>query len=412
MMARSRRPGSEGGFTIVELLVAVSLGVLLVSVVTMAFQVTAGTIKTVQRKLDIYEAARGVLQEMAMAMKPAGLTLRGEHFIIKSVAWQDEPGVDPSDQVTPEDTDKAGAQMLAKMTSPVGDAMDATRYQFSRRECDCFVYAQSSMTGTGCGTDPSFGYAAYNQGGLLSECWRHSLLNESSWGFNHYDIFRVLEMEIEPQGKNFTMPSNDQRDDPDGDGTESWFRSSSQLEEYEFRPGREYSGTSEVFGASRSRANIKAMDFNVSFWHDQLQRYVDPPDYTMIALAPLPRSIKVTVSIWDFDGKGYETFSRIIWLPAGIGGVQTVGGAAVATYGPGLHNWVSNIDPATLGYGDADSDWATPTVNVAGRTDNPGTGRSAYFNRFKQVVGSVTWDYATNWNLINYGSDEPSEGGW
>ena len=99
MMARSRRPGSEGGFTIVELLVAVSLGVLLVSVVTMAFQVTAGTIKTVQRKLDIYEAARGVLQEMAMAMKPTGLTLRGEHFIIPSVAWQDEPGVDPSDHL-------------------------------------------------------------------------------------------------------------------------------------------------------------------------------------------------------------------------------------------------------------------------------------------------------------------------
>ena len=127
MMRRKNSARGEGGFTIVELLVAVGLSVLLVGVVTMAFQVTTSTIETVQRKLDIYEAARGKLQELAMAFWPATLNMSGDYFIIKSAVYQDQDGR------TPEDTAKSGKEFAPRTSLPIGGDIDATRYIFSRK---------------------------------------------------------------------------------------------------------------------------------------------------------------------------------------------------------------------------------------------------------------------------------------
>jgi hypothetical protein len=130
------------------------------------------------------------------------------------------------------------------------------------------------------------------------------------------------------------------------------------------------------------------MDFNVAFWHDGLNRFVDIPDYTLIAIAPLPRALKFTVTIWDRKGRDYEVFSQITWLPVGVGGAQPVSGAA--SYGPGGRPWVAT-DVDTKAYADADNDWAySPTQ----------TG-SCYFNRIKQVVGDKSWNYGVNWNILN-----------
>ena len=195
-----------------------------------------------------------------------------------------------------------------------------------------------------------------------------------------------------------------------------------QWEEFEMRPGREYTGPGQDYlkwrSRERYRGDLPTMDFNVSFWHDGLSRFVDPPDYTMIALAPMPKAIKVSLTIWDFEGRAFETFSRIMWLPCGVGGTQLVNGVSQNSKGPGHfrgpdaavvdQGWAP--DPTGYTYNTSDDDWAIATTN---------TERSGYFNRYKQIVGDVSTDYGggTNWNLINkwdlmepaWGAREPSE---
>ena len=404
MAAKKGHGRGEEGFTIIEMLVAVGLSILLIGVVTMAFQVAARTIEVVQRKLDIYEAARGVMQEMSMAIKPAALNFRGEYFIIKSVAWQDK------DPRTPEDATKVGDQLFPKMEVLVVPQMDATRYDASRRECDCLSYIQSTI-GRSDGGGATMPYAAaspYSSGYKL-ERFHHNALFRSSWDLNTNCLDDVLGMNIKPFGMYANMPYETLYGaDTDGDGKDEAFTYQYfECEEFELRPGRDYSGTSVNARSGRGRADIASMDFNVSFWHDGVRRFIDPPDYTMVAISPLPRAIKIAVSIWDYDGRDYETFCRIIWLPAGVGGTQPHGGADVPSYGPGAVPWLEATDPASLTYADADVDWAAPSA-VRGRPDDPGSTRSAYFNRYKQVVGAVDWDYATNWNLVNYYGNKPS----
>ena len=411
MRSTRGKTGAESGFTMVELLVAVSLSVLLVTVVTMAFQVSANTIKTVQRKLDIYEAARGHMHNFALAFKPAGLTLAGDHFIIKSCAWQDDdpdtPAMLPAEQT--------GAQLFARSTAPdATKPMDTIKYERSRREADFLGFTQSTLVGDSKGSDIPYAGQTPGSLGFKSERFSHSLLSVQTDDNMTLDppfadgILNVQRMYIEAHGKYFIPVRSDQHD-----ASWNYFHRYSQLEEFEWRPGREFGGVSEGYdryrGVERYRADVYAMDFNVSFWHDRVRKYIDPPDFTMIAIAPIPSSIKCTVTVWDFDGKDYETFSRLIWLPAGVGGVRVTNGAIDLTHeyvGPGTQPWVPPIDPndpaTPVTYSNCDDDW----TDAGAKIPSP---RSAYFNRYKQIVGNTAGGYrfACDWKLLNNENDPP-----
>jgi len=405
MIARRKYTRADEGFTMVELLVAVSLSVLLVCVLTMAFQVATSTVETVQRKLDIYEAARGVLQVMAMAIQPAALNQRGEYFIVKSVAYED------NDDRTPADDEWAFMQLVARRDIPDGPPMDVTKYDFSRRECDCLAYVQSTI-GRSDGGGATMPYAAHSpySSGYKLERFAHSALFRDQVNLGRA-MEDVVSLEVLPYGYYFNMPYETLYGaDINGDGKEEPYTYQYyECEEFEMRPGRDYTGTSVNARQGRGRANVRTMDFNVSFWHEGLSSFIDPPDYTVVALSPMPKAIKLTVNIWDYDGRDHETFSRIVWLPGGLGATQLVGDTVMASYGPGAMPWLEATDPAVVEYGThCDADWAAATV-ARGRPDDPGTGRSAYFNRYKQIIGDPSWNYAVNWNLVNYYNDPPTD---
>jgi len=422
MKGRPRRGSGEGGFTMVELLVAVSLSVLLVGIVTMAFQVASSTIKTVQRKLDIYEAARGTLQDLAMALKPSAISERGECFIIKSVAWQDTDDANPNvDNTTPLDPDgMLGGEIFPEESAvSASNTLDKGKYFYSRRECDCLAFYQSTAWGgESTGNLPYVGLTPY-QGGLKLEYYGHSALFKGP--SDHAEqLANPQRMMIRSYGAYPAASySGTKTGLPDPFDYTYRFR---QWEEFEMRPGREYTGPGQDYlkwrARERPRGDLPTMDFNVSFWHDGMNRFVDPPDYTMIALAPMPRAIKVSLTIWDFEGRAYETFSRIMWLPSGVGGLQTVNGVAnQPSKGPGHFRLLGSVvvdqgwapDPTGYTYNTSDDDWAIATSNTA---------RSGYFNRYKQIVGDVSTDYGggTNWNLINdwdlYGTTSNPPSSW
>jgi len=58
------------------------------------------------------------------------------------------------------------------------------------------------------------------------------------------------------------------------------------------------------------------MDLDIAYWDARAREFKDPPDNTLLALAPGPRAIRITITVCDKDRRGSATLCRIIQVNA------------------------------------------------------------------------------------------------
>src|SRR5687768_7491492 len=85
------------GFTLIELMVVLSIILTMTVMMVPIFSLTTRTVKTVQRKLEVYEAARMILDLYEAEVQQAWIgNERGECFAIKNFHWDDTDSFTPA----------------------------------------------------------------------------------------------------------------------------------------------------------------------------------------------------------------------------------------------------------------------------------------------------------------------------
>jgi prepilin-type N-terminal cleavage/methylation domain-containing protein len=88
-------PRAKHGFTLLEVMVVVSIALMVMLMITPIFSVVSRTVQKVEEKLDVYEAARNVLDNFELEVQQAIQNERGEMFGIKNVSFKGTAGLDP-----------------------------------------------------------------------------------------------------------------------------------------------------------------------------------------------------------------------------------------------------------------------------------------------------------------------------
>src|SRR5476649_1096975 len=76
-------------FTLVEMMVVLTVSLLLMTMIVPIFRLSTKTVQVVERKLAVYESARNVLDLVESELQLAISNEKGEHFSIKHVSWID-----------------------------------------------------------------------------------------------------------------------------------------------------------------------------------------------------------------------------------------------------------------------------------------------------------------------------------
>jgi prepilin-type N-terminal cleavage/methylation domain-containing protein len=97
-------PRRDRGFTLLEMMTVLAIALILMMMMVEVFKVSTHTVQIVERKLAVYEAARGLLDEVEDNVRRTGYNERGELFAIKSMSFTDNDPVtvsnpDPHGQV-------------------------------------------------------------------------------------------------------------------------------------------------------------------------------------------------------------------------------------------------------------------------------------------------------------------------
>ena len=327
------------GFTVVEMLVVLALSLALMTLIVPIFQIATRTVKGVERRLALYEAARNILDLLEYEIAMAAVNERGEHFSLKS--W------------TAQDADPCTRDQDGSPATP-----DTLPYLYSRREGDALAYvklqagafryagnllqpgsmafalaypeiAQSAPEAWKCSTRSTWIYpykysdagAGFFDGTLSRarqtanvslaeiEIIAHGLTNQH--GGIGADLAQAdpipltlapgFEIKLSDPGYN---PSNsDGREDPREVVMQMWHKDLKATKR-------------------RKLGGIRAMDFDVAYWDDAARKFVDPPDGTALYFWPPPKALRVTVTVCDAERRGQLTLTRIVQLCAGIGDGQ------------------------------------------------------------------------------------------
>ncbi len=320
----------SAGFTMLEMMVVVSICLAIMVLIVPIFQVTTRTVQTVERKLALYEAARNILDILEFEIKMAVTNERGEQFCIKSLAWKD------NDPFTP-DT----------------DATNTVHYTQSRRDADSIHYLKAQSGGfwnnfeTPFPMSVSFPLAYYYHSYERPELWQGSVRTILTYPIEtnsppltamrddfQYDrensptrnecCTDVSKIQSSIIYQNYTMTLHRQR--PPGpqlqfDFSELWDKYPRRLapggEVWKPRaPERDF-----YFTEQKRITGINIMDLNISFWNAApgKRRFEDPPDNTGIWFAPPPKMVRVTITVCDAEKRGRITLCRVIHIPVGTG---------------------------------------------------------------------------------------------
>jgi len=267
------------GFTLLEMMVVVAISLLLIALLVPIFQLTTRTVRTVEVKLAVYEAARNILDVLDAQLRLAMCTERGEHFSIKGGAFQD---TDPF--------------------TPLGSA----KYKESRREAGSVHLTRLDCSGA-CGSMNNDMWYAGSQA-TFYDAWlfsiRSNLQYQSVWdvptraqklqdvsliGTRAFAFLRVA------QAANFLAAGHEA-------GAPYWVATQS---------------TAGISGVS-------LMDLDFAYWDAAAGTFEHVPDNSAVYFAPLPRAVRTTITVCDKEKRSRTTFCRITQLPCGSGdGVVT-----------------------------------------------------------------------------------------
>jgi len=343
------------GFTILEMMVVLAISLVLMVMVVPIFQVTTRTVQTVERKLAIYEAARNILDILDYEVRMAVINERGNTFTLKNCMYTD---TDLNNRVSPPGT-----------PSPATGKWDALGYRQSRREGDGITYVKMQGGGfrwadntlmPGSQAFPmSYPEAFIN----TPEAWKTSIRSSlhypndysgDTMGFYYAakrsdQLFDTSEVKCEVANTaltaEFLSGAVHSMFDPVYGDLMPGFEHKVLGFNKPFDPRGESKGlpgTDIHYQIMRTFGSIHLMDLDIAYWDARAREFKDPPDNTLLALAPAPRAVRITITVCDRNKRGTATLCRIVQIssqglcddetsPGGPGGSPQINRGALDT---------------------------------------------------------------------------------
>ena len=317
-------------FTLVELMVVLTISLLLMILIVPIFNVTTNTVRIVERKLALHEAARNIFDIMETEIRVASVNERGEHFSIKSYHYTD---ADPA---------------LPKRTTAITEKYGLSK----RREADAihylklqgggFRYAQNLLAPG----SQAFALAYPEIYYQTPEAWRCRLsssliypdvnLDTGGW----YDVFTRNPQLADLLKINLSMCANSTMNEHEFVGDTMWQwdpqwdmfapgnevkRSSSSPEDSTVSVGKPGGETVGMGGEDlryirmRTFGGICVMDVDIAYWDASAKKFLDVPDKSAIYFSPPPRAIRLTITVTELKKRGTLTMCRVVQIPVGNG---------------------------------------------------------------------------------------------
>ncbi len=319
-------------FTLVEMMVVLTVSLLLMTMIVPVFRLSTKTVQVVERKLAVYESARNILDLVESELQLAITNEKGEHFSIKHVSWMD------TDPFTPPFT----GPVILPGTMDTGNIA----YKHDRRISDAVNYLRLEGHGTNSNYVPSMRQFPGGKFFPLSypileatfpEAWKCSM--RSTLLYQH-------DFELGEEADSDAGQKRWSRSEQLGDvgqvelafifetvanqweGIQAAKTMYDQTANY-LGPGREIKVPHLVGGSGgpgqlefqrqRRGGQVKIMDLAVSYWDDTQKKYMDLPENTVIYFFPMPKAVRTTITVCDVDKRTTLTLSRIVHLPCGSG---------------------------------------------------------------------------------------------
>lgn len=324
------------GFTILEMMVVISIALAIMLLVVPIFQVSTRTVRNVEEKLAAYEAARNILDIFEQEIRQAMSNERGEHFSIKSTSWND------TDAFTP--------------ATPVGNTK---LYAYSRREADGVQIVKPQPGSYGA----TFGSSS-NRGTLVNSSLTHPFnyptqflfkpnTHESWYGSMRSTLLYPLpDIEygdtppdraamlndvslIETSIQYYARTNDLSYPTPPSGGLIIWPNEPANR----YTPGNEIKNqaiwNNWINDYSRMQVTgINLMDFDVAWWDESARKFRElQSEWTgansVVYFAPAPKTLRITITVCDRAKRKRITLCRLVQVPTGMGKgrVENIGGA-------------------------------------------------------------------------------------
>jgi prepilin-type N-terminal cleavage/methylation domain-containing protein len=281
------------GFTLIEMMVALSICLAIMVIVVPIFQVTTRTVESVERRLAVYEAARNILDCIEIELRQAMTNERGETFCLKGLSFPD------NDPFTPPGTE---------------------RFYQSRRESHSVHFLRW-------GAQPHDDYSVSEIGGgyQFPRIWTghsstdlyHGAIVPDTVGVTpakrkySMDDVSLIELPISFNGRG---GGENRWKEPDGTWKSKCWNEAVNC----MSPGSEINAPRGSTGGA-GIMSVKILDFACAYWDDAEGKFKYPDDDTAIYFSPMPRAVRVTITVADPKKRSRITLSRIIQLLCGIG---------------------------------------------------------------------------------------------
>lgn len=345
---------TRSGFTLLEMMVVVSISLAMMILMVPIFQTTTSAVKQVERKLALYEAGRNILDIVEAEVRLAVTNERGGRFSIKSVAWDDN---DPyaNGRGTPPGAMAPDPTWNISTSQPADGDAAREGYRQSRREADSLDYVRLEPAGfqlsyaTATLPFPGAKYfpLAYpTRSNDWPEGWRASLRTSLTyqtareWYSSDYE-FSSATQERWTRGEQLADVGTIEASFVFLALTHEWryWNNGSAYVTHHFtethdmlQPGLEtrvvpgYSGDQGSQWMRRIQG-IRLIDLDFAYWDEKLPgpggstvgRFLNPPDNGVIYFWPAPKAIRVTISVMDRDKRGILTLCRVVHVPVGMG---------------------------------------------------------------------------------------------
>jgi type II secretory pathway pseudopilin PulG len=322
------------GFTVIEMMVVVTICLTMMMLVVPIFQVTTRTVTHVEEKLAVYEAARNILDNIEQEVRQAVTNERGEHFSIKACAYAD------TDKFTPDEDNNPGT-------------LDLTRYKFSRREADCVNYIK-----------PQTG-AFHSNNGMAS--WQHTTIMDGavSHPFNYPTQFLYKPDTHEAWFSSirssllYQIPENDmgqlvvygqttktraqlladvglietamifqaRNNEPDYNAAGSLTWPNEPVNR--LMVGNELKQQVRFYDwiddyARKQVTGMNILDLAIAYWDDVDAKFYEPRDDSIVYFENPPKALRFTITVADANKRARVTLQRLVQIPVGMGsGVVT-----------------------------------------------------------------------------------------
>jgi prepilin-type N-terminal cleavage/methylation domain-containing protein len=328
-----RKIRSGRGFTLLEMVTVLAISLMLMTLIVPVFQVTTKTVQNVERKLALYESARNMLDLVEAEVQLAIANEKGEHFSIKHVSWLDTD--------VPFTRNFPGPVVLPG----AGDAGNIA-YKCNRRVSDALNYVRVEGHGINASWVPTmrmfpggkfFPLQCPVMDSSFPEAWKCSM--RSTLLYQH-DFEATEEVDSDALHQRWSRP--EQLTDVSqielcfifqSIGSQ-WQSNTAAIKNYADQcpnflgPGRETKiphlvgaagkGTIE-FLKQRRLGQVKIMDLAISYWDDTQKQFTDLPENTVVYFFPMPKCVRITITVCDPDKRGILTLSRVVQLPCGSG---------------------------------------------------------------------------------------------